>query len=118
MDIKGDRAHYGWIAGVTEFSDESEASFDLSPIEASINLIRNCGIAYEFRTTAVKEFHDRASFEQIGRWLHGSDRYFLQNYEESPAGIQKGFHGYCKEELLEFIEILAPHFQQTGIRGI
>lgn len=118
MDIKGDREHYGRIAGVTGFSDGKEASFDLSPIEASIKLIRSCGIAYEFRTTVVKEFHNAASFEQIGMWLHGSERYFLQNYEESPAVIQKGFHGYSKEELSEFIQILAPHFQQTGIRGI
>ena len=97
MDIKGDREHYGKIAGLTEFSGGKKASFDLSPIEASINLIQSCGIAYEFRTTVVKEFHNAASFERIGRWLHGSDRYFLQNYEESPAVIQKGFHGYSKE---------------------
>lgn len=118
MDIKGDRAHYGKIAGLTEFANSGEASFDLSPIEASVNLIQNCGLPYEFRTTVVREFHYKASFEQIGQWLHGSHSYFLQNYKESPNAIQKGFHGYKKEELLEFIQILAPHFGQTGIRGI
>ncbi|MCM1161272.1 MAG: anaerobic ribonucleoside-triphosphate reductase activating protein [Roseburia sp.] len=118
MDIKGDRENYGRIAGFPGSGNTKKASFDLSPIEASISLIQGCGIPYEFRTTVVQEFHSKASFEEISKWLHGSQSYFLQSYEESPNAIQKGFHGYKKEELLEFIRILEPHFGQVGIRGL
>lgn len=122
MDIKGDKEHYGMIAGFPDAcahrAECATSDFPLKLLEKSIGLIQSSGIPYEFRTTVVKEFHGRESFEEIGRWLHGSDNYFLQSYEESPHMIQKGFHGYKKEELLEFAKILAPHFHHVGIRGI
>ncbi|MBD5544673.1 MAG: anaerobic ribonucleoside-triphosphate reductase activating protein [Lachnospiraceae bacterium] len=118
MDIKGDREQYGTIAGFPQTACSNISDFDIRPLEESIGLIRNSGIPYEFRTTVIKEFHCRESFEKIGQWLHGSDKYFLQNYEESPNVIQKGFHGYSKEELLEFRQILIPHFHLIDIRGI
>lgn len=118
MDIKGDKEHYGIIAGFPQASHKTPLGFDLSPIQASIDLIVESNIAYEFRTTVIKEFHNVDSFKKIGEWLHGSDKYFLQNYQESPHMIQNGFHGYEKEQLSAFSQILSPHFHQVGIRGV
>ena len=36
-------------------------------------------VDYEFRTTVVREFHNRDSFRAIGPWLSGARRYFLQS---------------------------------------
>lgn len=115
MDIKGDKAHYGMITGLFE-----NGFPDLSSIETSITLIKSSGIPYEFRTTVIKEFHNKEAFEGIGHWLHGSQKYFLQNFENSPQMLvpDSDFHSYGKEELIEFSRLLAPHFAQVGIRGI
>lgn len=111
MDIKSDQKNYADAAGMT-------SAFDLSPIQASIDIIREGAPKYEFRTTVVKEFHNEKTFHNIGTWLHGSSNYFLQNFEESPSAIAKGFHGYSKKSLLKFSEVLLPHFDCVGVRGI
>lgn len=118
MDIKGEKEKYGRIVGFSPANDTQTQNFQIAPIEASVDIIRNSGISYEFRTTVVKEFHTMESFEKIGLWLHGSTQYFLQNFVENPNVISPGFHSYEKEELLEFSKVLTPHFNTVSIRGI
>ncbi|MBQ7066204.1 MAG: anaerobic ribonucleoside-triphosphate reductase activating protein [Lachnospiraceae bacterium] len=118
MDIKGEKEKYGEIVGFTPRNNTKIQDFQIGLIEAAVEIIRNSGILYEFRTTVIKEFHTKESFEKIGLWLHGSDNYFLQNFENSPNVILAGFHSYEKEELLEFSKVLTPHFKKVGIRGI
>lgn len=110
MDIKSSPEHYARTAGLKQL--------DLSLIEQSAALVRNAGIAYEFRTTVVRELHSLADFIQIGQWLAGSSAYYLQSYTETGQVLQPGFHPCTKKELLAFLQALKPFIPNTTLRGV
>lgn len=110
MDIKSSPAHYGQTAGI--------ASIETNRIKESVDYIMHCGIDYEFRTTVVKELHTTEDFIEIGKWLTGCKRYFLQSYVDSDNVICRQFHAYDKEELLHFVEILRKTIPETQLRGV
>lgn len=110
MDIKNSREKYGITVGIPDF--------DLTPIDESIRLIRESGIDYEFRTTAVRQFHTAADFTAIGRWLHGSKNYYIQNFNDSGNLIGSGMSGFSEEELRSFAGSLTGDFEFIGIRGL
>lgn len=110
MDIKNCLPRYEETIGV---------SFDLKPIEASVQLLKECSIPYEFRTTVVKELHQEDDFLLIGKWLNGSSQYFLQNYMLGPNPVSNTLYtSYTKEELEYFVKLLAPYFKTVRLRGV
>lgn len=110
MDIKNSREKYSLTVGVPDF--------DLTPIDESIRLIRESGIDYEFRTTAVRQFHTAADFTAIGRWLRGSKNYYIQNFNDSGNLIGSGMSGFSEDELRSFAGSLTGDFEFIGIRGL
>lgn len=110
MDIKASPERYAAVCGIPQL--------DFSLIQQSIGLIRTSAIAYEFRTTVVRELHSAQDFIQIGTLLSGCNAYFLQSYTDSPQVMQKGFHAYTKEELLSFVEALKTNIPNTSLRGV
>lgn len=74
MDIKSDPENYDKI---------TNSKVDLERIKLSVDLIRNSGVDYEFRTTVVPGLHKEEDFVKIGQWLRGSKKYVLQRYVES-----------------------------------
>ena len=57
MDVKNSPRRYGETVGVPDF--------DLAPVEESIRLLRNSGVAHEFRTTLVRELHREEDLDAI-----------------------------------------------------
>ncbi len=110
MDIKSDKEGYAKVAG--------KPDLNISNIEESVSFLMEGHVAYEFRTTVVKELHTKEVFENIAAWIGGCQTYYLQNYKDSDAVIQRGFHGFSIEELKEIQEILEHKIQVVGIRGI
>lgn len=110
MDIKNSPGKYAETAGLAEL--------DTASVAESVRLLRDSGVDYEFRTTAVRELHEAADFSAIGRWLEGSPRYFLQNFVDSGNLIEAGYHGFTPQELEGFAALVRPFFGQVGVRGI
>src|SRR4030042_840358 len=73
MDIKNNLENYGKTA---------TSKIDTERIRLSLDLIRNSGIDYEFRTTVVPGLHKESDFDKIGKWLKGSKKYALQAFED------------------------------------
>ena len=109
MDIKSSKENYSKLAGI---------DVDISLIERSVDLLMESDIPYEFRTTVVKELHDRNDFESIGKWLAGCRAYYLQAYKDSPDVIKSGFTSYTYEELQGFANLLRRNMPLVEIRGI
>lgn len=110
MDIKHTKEKYPIIANAPHFS--------ITPIEESVEFLKNGSIPYEFRTTVVREFHKEEDFIEIGKWLDGASRYFLQGYKDSERVISPGFHSYTKEELEHFCYLLSKYVKNIEIRGV
>lgn len=110
MDIKSDRDGYARVAGLDYLN--------LSNIEESVAFLMEGHVPYEFRTTVVKELHNKETFENIGEWICGSEAYFLQCYKDSDHVIAPGFHANTKEELEEYRQLLLDKIKHVSLRGI
>lgn len=110
MDIKNCLPKYPLTVGLRDF--------DAAPIEESVALLRRGRVDYEFRTTAVREFHTAADFLAIAHWLEGAPRYFLQNFVDSGNLVGTGLHGFEPPELQTFSAAVQPFFGLVETRGI
>lgn len=112
MDIKNSKDKYAQTTGL-------ECScMNTDRIGESIHYIMNCGLAYEFRTTIVKELHTIEDMKAIGQWIQGAEAYFLQSYEETEQVIHPGFHACEKDEMEEFAAAVRPFVPAAALRGI
>ena len=110
MDVKNSKEKYAATVGIP--------GFDITGVEESIRIIRQSGIDYEFRTTAVRQLHTAEDFAAIGRWLQGSKNYYIQNFVDSGNLIGSNMSGFSKEELEVFADSLTGDFEFISIRGI
>jgi len=110
MDIKNCPEEYGVTAGVP--------NLDVSSIIESASYLKEGHVPFEFRTTVVKGYHTKESFEKIGQWLQGTERYFLQNFVDSGDLIGKDTEGCSEEEMKEFLAIVSEYVPSVKIRGI
>ncbi|MBU4502169.1 MAG: anaerobic ribonucleoside-triphosphate reductase activating protein [Nanoarchaeota archaeon] len=106
MDIKSDFENYDEVSGM---------KVDIGKIKKSIKIIKESNVDYEFRTTLVKEFHDKESIIKICKEIQGS-RYFLQNFFNAPKLLsEKNFTPFNKKELEE-IKKACSKYVHTVIR--
>ena len=125
MDIKTGPSDYMKAAGL-ESTDNPllEKSYDkiLSTVKESVDFLMHetdpSRFTYEFRTTVVRELHDENSFTEIGNWIKGAPRYYLQSYKDSENVLCPGFHAYSKEELERFADLLRPMIPSVSLRGV
>ena len=108
MDIKSSPAGYEKAIGV-------KLPFDR--FARSVEIIRESGIPYEFRTTAVKGIHTEEDFAQIGSWLKAGEKYFLQGFVDSGNLIGAGVGAFSSEEMNHFLEIVRKTIPGAEIRG-
>jgi pyruvate formate lyase activating enzyme len=110
MDIKASPERYEKVAG---------AEMEIKDIEKSIELIKNSGIEYEFRTTVVPGLFDKEEALKIGKWLKGSKRYFIQQFRPDTVldGKFKAVKPFSEAELKEFAGLLRPFFEKVEVRN-
>lgn len=122
MDIKSSREGYALASGLE--------NPNLSMIEASVQLLKQSNIPYEFRTTVVKELHSREDFLSIARWIKGCQAYYLQPFRESASILYNALPpkkrlpnadtltSYTAEELNHFIKELRESGIPAQLRGL
>ena len=111
MDIKNSPKKYALTAGLP-------SDYDLSPIEESKSFLMEGKVDFEFRTTVAKPFHEEADFFEIGNWIAGSEKYFLQQFKDSGDIIGSGVSAYSAEEMEHFLNILLPFVPNAQLRGV
>jgi pyruvate formate lyase activating enzyme len=110
MDIKNSLDKYAKTAGCAEL--------DLTRIKLSVDLIRDSGLDYEFRTTVVRELHTMEDMYEIACWLQGSMAYYLQSYVPSEDVILPIFSSYTKDELMAMKAFMQNYIPQVYLRGL
>ena len=110
MDIKNSLDSYPKTAGLTFFNENN--------IAKSASLLLEGDIEYEFRTTVVKELHDKENFEKIGQWLKGARHYYLQSFVPSENTIEKGFGKPGLDMLEIYAKTLRNYITNVEIRDL
>lgn len=109
MDIKNSPRRYGETVGLE--------GFDVAPILESVELLTSGTVEFEFRTTLLKELHTEEEMREIGEWLKGVKRYYLQTFKDSGDLISTKFGGYDKKATLTLLNVLKEYIPNAQIRG-
>lgn len=109
MDVKNDPMHYAETVGL--------ATVDLAAIQASMTLLKDSGLPFEFRTTVVKEFHTPDRLLSLARWIGPVQRYFLQAFKDEGDLLQAGLHSLSEKEMeacLTAVRTVCPRAERRG----
>ena len=110
MDIKAGLSNYAKVSGIP--------NLDTSKIKESISIIENSGIDYEFRTTVVKELHNRQDFLEISEMLSSSSSYFIQSFKDSGNILTPGLSSCDTDTLNQYLAIVKNKLLFSSLRGI
>jgi pyruvate formate lyase activating enzyme len=110
MDIKNCKEKYGETIGIR--------NYDITPVEESMEMLKNSGVDYEFRTTVTENFHTNEDIEKLAQWIEGTPKYFLQNFVDSGMLIDGNCKGVSRPQMREMLEIVKKHVPNAELRGI
>lgn len=110
MDVKSSESGYPSCVGIGGFKTDK--------ISESIEFLKGGKVDYEFRTTVAKGLHTKEDIEQLGRWIQGAKRHFLQAFTDSGDLIGFGLEPFSKAEMLEMCEIMKKYVPSCEVRGI
>lgn len=110
MDIKHAPQKYGIACGIDYL--------DIRPFEKSKTLLINGTIDYEFRTTVVKNIHEKADIEEMAKWIKGAKRYFLQSFVDREQVRNHSLEAYDEEEMRALLALAQQYIPNTFLRGI
>ena len=108
MDIKNSPSRYAETCGGIDC---------LSRVRESAALLMDGTVDYEFRTTVCAPLHTPRDMEELGRWLKGARRYFLQPFADSGALVGGGVSPPSEDEIKALRDSVLPYIPNTQIRG-
>ena len=109
MDIKSSPDGYPAATGTDA---------DVSAVSDSLSILRDSGIPYELRTTAVRGIHTEADFDAIGRWIGDVPAYFIQRFVDSGQLLGSGFDAFTPEEMERLLATVRVHVPSAQLRGV
>ena len=122
MDIKNCPDKYAMTTGLEGPDQHMDPDIlertVLQPVRESVELLKNSGSDYEFRTTVVDQLHEAADFEEIGKWIEGAKHYFLQCFTDRDTVPYGGLSAPSKEKLKACAERAGEYVKDVQIRGV
>jgi len=111
MDIKTDPNRYGPCV---------KADFESTRVLASIRIIMESNIAYEFRTTCVQQIIDEEKISNISKEIKGARLYALQKYHPAkilhPEFFELGQIGFADDTMIRFQSIASNWVKECIVR--
>ncbi len=109
MDVKNSPLRYAQTCGVSDV--------DIEKIDASVRILKQSTIPYEFRTTVCRELHTEDDIRAIGEWIFGCREYYLQSYRFSEQVMQPIFSAYSVEEMDHLLSVVRTYIPTAKCRG-
>ena len=98
-----------------KYNEITNNSLSFPAILESVDFLKSAFIPYEFRTTIVKELHSDKEILEIGHWLQGCKKYFLQTYKDNDE-IPYLLHAHDEDTMRYFSNIIKPFITNVFIR--
>lgn len=109
MDIKNTLSKYSKTC--------DNVHVNLFNIQKTINFLMTSGIEYEFRTTLINEFHTIEDIIEIGKWLNGAKKYFLQKFVNNNTCLQSNLNEISYINAINFKKAVKDNFEKVELRG-
>ena len=111
MDVKSDLERYPEVAGI------KNAAL-IEKVKVSVELLKRAPIDYEFRTTAIAEFHGEKSFAAIAEIVRGAKRFYIQKFKDGETNLTQGLlHPLPEAEAKTFLAEVGKTVPIVGLRG-
>lgn len=112
MDVKNAPERYAETTGAN--------GLRLDDVRASMDLLRENRVPFEFRTTVVRELHTESDLLALARWIGEGPAWFLQSYldAESVLAGSGRFHAWDPEMLHELLPRLQAVASGARLRGV
>jgi len=111
MDVKAPLERYQEVTG---------SKVKEKDIARSIDIVKNSGLEYVFRTTVVPDLIGSEDIKKIGQMLNGAKVYQLQQFVPvkpiDSEYLKK--KPYTREVIQEFAKIAEPYFSEVKIEGV
>lgn len=109
MDIK---------APLNRYSDVTRVDVDVDKIAESIELIKNSGVDYEFRSTLVQGLHSYKEVVNMAVLIGKAKRFFLQNFVASKTldGHFMQAHPFSEDALVNLSKIFNNNIGEFALR--
>lgn len=109
MDVKNSPEKYAHTVGVL--------NVDMGKILQSMQMLKDSGIDFEFRTTVIKEFHTADDMQKIAYLVSGAPRYFIQKYNDNDGCIAHGYTPVDKADAESFKRYFEGKVGFVALRG-
>ncbi len=110
MDVK---------APLERYKEVTRSQVKEEDVSRSIEIVKNSGLEYIFRTTVVPDLVGPEDIKKISKMLKGAKGFQLQQFV--PANTIDDLYlqkkPYTSEEIKEFAKIAEPHFSEVRIEG-
>jgi pyruvate formate lyase activating enzyme len=111
MDVK---------APLEKYQEVTNSEVDEEDIARSIEIIKNSGLEYMFRTTVVPGLVDAEDIKEIGQLLAKAEIFQIQQFSPTntldTSYLQK--KPYSREEIQKMAGIAKPYFSEVRIEGV
>lgn len=114
MDVKNSWEHYPETIGI----EPDKAAVLIENCQKSMEIIKDSGIDFEFRTTVVRELHTEGDIAKIAQAVGPVKHFFLQKFTDSGALLQSGFSSHSDAMLKEFLKIAKMYSPNAELRGV
>jgi pyruvate formate lyase activating enzyme len=109
----------GVKAPLERYREVTRSNVDVESIVRSADVLRNSGVRYTFRTTAVPGLVGKEDVVKIGEWLNGAANYLIQQFAPQttidPAFLE--VKPFSRAELEDIVAAAKPYFQDVRIEG-
>jgi pyruvate formate lyase activating enzyme len=110
MDLKDTLPYRKELVGV---------EMDAKIIERSIELVKNAGVEYEFRSTILPDYHDLKRLREMGESINGADKWVLQAFRSAKT-LRDEFMGgptFSDDKLAELAKYLEVYAKNVEVRA-
>ncbi len=111
MDLKSSLDKYEKTVGV---------KINYNNLKKSVKIIMSCGLPYEFRTTVVPGLLVKEDIEQMGEFIKGADKWYLQKFKSDTKLVNPLYQAqkaYSNKEMETLAESARKYVKLCEVRG-
>ena len=109
MDIKNSPTKYALTCGGVDVLDT---------VRKSASVLMEGSVEYEFRTTVMHPYHEVSDFIEIGKWLQGAKKYFIQGFVDSGDLLSQECTALTETEVKALLSAVQEYIPNTQLRGM
>lgn len=102
-----------------KYQKASGSNIKIDKIKESVEMIKNSGVDYEFRTTVVPGIHGKEDIVQLAKDISFAKKYYIQNFLNEKPTINPKFlniNPFSKEFLEDIKDQISCYFEICQIR--